>query len=174
MLVQQPSHRWETRPLDAWNKAKELRARFYKTEASAHDEKIWLVEGSDATTTAGIGNCHVVFCQPYGASMAAEGNEFARQCRADRLLLWRVQLLYPVFLELRDYPRVQSQLVNPHENRGLETPHDMLRPLIFIRGMFGIVGAYWPCSLLECSRRKPYLAPCSIALTVTCVEVTGV
>jgi len=82
MLVQKATKKWETRPLDSWNKAKELRAKFYQTEASAQQEKIWLIEGSDATTAAGIGNCHVVFCQPYGASMAAESSEFARQCRA--------------------------------------------------------------------------------------------
>ncbi|MFC2010017.1 2-hydroxyacyl-CoA dehydratase [Chloroflexota bacterium] len=82
MLMQKGKRLWETRPLDSWQKAKELRQQFYQSEATAKEEKVWLVDGANATTTAGIGNCHVVFCQPLGASIAAENNEFARHCRA--------------------------------------------------------------------------------------------
>jgi benzoyl-CoA reductase subunit B len=82
VLLQKAERKWETRPLESWAKAKELRARFYQDEASATEQGMWLVEGYNATMTAGIGNCHVVFCQPLGASIANEGNEFARQCRA--------------------------------------------------------------------------------------------
>ena len=82
MLVQKTEQKWETRPLESWQKAKELRAKFYRDEANAHEQKVFLVEGSDATTLAGIGNCHVVSSQPLGASIAVEGNEFSRKCRA--------------------------------------------------------------------------------------------
>jgi benzoyl-CoA reductase subunit B len=81
MLVQKAERKWETRPLDCWAKAKELRAKFYQDEATAKEQGSFLVEGSDATITAGIGNCHVVFCNPLGASIANESTEFARQCR---------------------------------------------------------------------------------------------
>lgn len=82
MLVQKTEQKWDTRPLESWQKAKELRAKFYRDEADAHEQKVFLVEGSDATTLAGIGNCHVVSSQPLGASIAVEGNEFSRKCRA--------------------------------------------------------------------------------------------
>ncbi len=82
MLVQKAEKKWETRPLDSWAKAKELRAKFYQNEANAKEQGMFLVEGDDATTCAGIGNCHVVFCNPLGASIANEGSDFARQCRA--------------------------------------------------------------------------------------------
>jgi benzoyl-CoA reductase subunit B len=82
MLVQKAQMKWETRPLECWNKAKQLRTDFYTKEATAKEERVWLIEGSDATTTAGIGNCHSVFCNPLGASIAAESNQLARECRA--------------------------------------------------------------------------------------------
>ena len=82
MLLQKAERKWETRPLECWQKAKELRANFYQTEATAREQRMWLVDGANATATAGIGNCHTVFVQPLGASIAAEGDQFARECRA--------------------------------------------------------------------------------------------
>jgi len=81
MLIQKAERKWETRPLECWNKAKQLRADFYTKEATAKEEKTWLIEGGGGATVAGIGNCHVVFCNPLGASIAAEGDRFARECR---------------------------------------------------------------------------------------------
>ena len=82
MLLQKVEKRWETRPLDCWAKAKELRAKYIRDEVSASLESKILVEGMDSTTPAGIPQCHCTFSQPYGASMAVQGDDFARQCRA--------------------------------------------------------------------------------------------
>ena len=82
MLIQKVEKRWETRPLDCWAKAKELRAKYLQGEAEAEALGRILTEGMDATTPAGIPLCQCTFSQPYGASVAVEGDDFSRQCRA--------------------------------------------------------------------------------------------
>ena len=37
--------RWETRPLESWAKAKEMRARFEKAVRTAEQEKVLLAQG---------------------------------------------------------------------------------------------------------------------------------
>ena len=39
--------RWETRPLESWNKAKEMRAKFEKAVRTAEQEKVLLAQGGD-------------------------------------------------------------------------------------------------------------------------------
>ncbi|MFC2010019.1 2-hydroxyacyl-CoA dehydratase [Chloroflexota bacterium] len=85
MLIQKSERRWETRPLDCWDKAKELRKMFYQDEKTAHANGVFLIEGgaegADSAMMAGIGNCHLILSQPTGASIGNVGDEFARQCR---------------------------------------------------------------------------------------------
>jgi benzoyl-CoA reductase subunit B len=83
MILQKPERRWETRPLQCWQKAKELRGKFYQDEKAAKDKGMYLVDGFDGTVLAGIGNCHMVFCNPLGASIVAASNEFSRKCMAE-------------------------------------------------------------------------------------------
>ncbi|MFC2021306.1 2-hydroxyacyl-CoA dehydratase [Chloroflexota bacterium] len=83
MLVQKVKRTYETRPLDCWAKAKELRRNFYRNEVDARERGLFLVDAFNSyNTIAGIPNCHTILLQPYGASIAAEGNKFARECRA--------------------------------------------------------------------------------------------
>ena len=38
--------KWETRPLDVWNKAKEMRAKWQKSIDTASTEKVLLAQGN--------------------------------------------------------------------------------------------------------------------------------
>ncbi|MBN1643839.1 MAG: hypothetical protein JW856_03375, partial [Dehalococcoidales bacterium] len=71
MLLQKPERRWETRPLEFWAKAKELRAKFYQTEKDAKTQRIFLVGGGDGPQQGlgpGFGNLHFVHPHPEAAS----------------------------------------------------------------------------------------------------------
>ena len=64
MLVQKPEKLWETRPLDCWAKAKELRAKFYETEKEAREQRVFVIGGGDGPQQMlgpGFGNCHFSF-----------------------------------------------------------------------------------------------------------------
>ncbi|MFO7995622.1 MAG: 2-hydroxyacyl-CoA dehydratase family protein [Dehalococcoidia bacterium] len=83
MVLQKPERRWETKPLQCWEKAKELRRKFYQDEKGAKDKGMLLVDGFDSSCLGGVGNCHMVFYNPLGASIVAASNEFSRQCMAE-------------------------------------------------------------------------------------------
>ncbi len=84
LLVQKPEKKWETRPLDFWAKAKELRAQFYQTETDAKKERKFLIGGGDGFQQGlgpGFGNVHFVHPHPEAASIANTGDAYARECR---------------------------------------------------------------------------------------------
>src|SRR3989337_3126578 len=73
---------WQTRPLECWNKLRELRARFYQNAATANEDGKILVTGSTAAPyqlVLGLGD-DVIFLggEPYGASVAFD-EEFSMQ-----------------------------------------------------------------------------------------------
>ncbi|MBI4295680.1 MAG: 2-hydroxyacyl-CoA dehydratase [Chloroflexi bacterium] len=74
--------RWETRPLECWEKAKELRREFDAGRAKAADEGKLLVDGRDTQIFAALGGLQSVMTNPLGAITQAKNHEFARQCRA--------------------------------------------------------------------------------------------
>lgn len=85
MLVQKPEKLWETRPLDCWAQAKELRSRFYKDEQDAGKKHMFLIGGGDGPQQRlgpGFGNFHIVHPHPEAASIANAGDTYSRQCRA--------------------------------------------------------------------------------------------
>lgn len=84
LLVQKPAQRWETRPLDCWAKAKELRAKFYQTEKDAKKQQVFLIGGGDGPQQGlgpGFGNLHFVHPHPEAASIANTSDAYSRQCR---------------------------------------------------------------------------------------------
>jgi benzoyl-CoA reductase subunit B len=72
--------KWETRPLDVWNKAKELRARWQKSIDTASEEKMLLAQGN-CTWSNGYVNLRVIEDNPVGAMMASKSSEYSRVCR---------------------------------------------------------------------------------------------
>jgi benzoyl-CoA reductase subunit B len=85
LLVQKPKKIWETRPLDCWAKAKELRANFYQTERDAQKQRKILIGGGDGPQQRlgpGFGNIHLVHPHPEAASIANTSDAYARECRA--------------------------------------------------------------------------------------------
>jgi benzoyl-CoA reductase subunit B len=85
MLVQKPEKLWETRPLDCWAQAKELRKRFYDTEKAASKRRMFLIGGGDGPQQGmgpGFGNFHIVHPHPEAASIANTSDSYSRQCRA--------------------------------------------------------------------------------------------
>ncbi|MBI4296208.1 MAG: 2-hydroxyacyl-CoA dehydratase [Chloroflexi bacterium] len=76
--------RWETRPLECWTKAKELRAEFDRGRVKAAEEGKALVDGRDTQIFAALGgNLQSVMTNPLGAISQARNHEFARQCRGE-------------------------------------------------------------------------------------------
>ena len=67
---------YKTRPLDCWQRAKELRLKHYKSVATAHQDRKLLVTGSGASfisVLAGFGDDIVFLCgEPYGASISID------------------------------------------------------------------------------------------------------
>src|SRR3990172_4214527 len=74
--------KWETRPLECWEKAKELRREFDQGRVKAADEGKLLVDGRDTQIFAAFGGLQSVMTNPLGAITQARNHEFARQCRA--------------------------------------------------------------------------------------------
>ncbi len=84
LLVQKPEKRWETRPLECWNKAKELRADFYETEKDAKQMRMFLIENGDGLQGGfgtGFRNCHFIHPNPIAAEMSNRDDKFSRECR---------------------------------------------------------------------------------------------
>ena len=85
LLVQKPEQKWETRLLDCWAKAKELRAQFYNTEKDAKQQRKFLIGGGDGIQQSmgpGFGNLHLVHPNPEAASIANTSDAYSRECRA--------------------------------------------------------------------------------------------
>ncbi len=74
--------KYETKPLDSWLKAKELRLDHYKELATAREDGKLLVTGSANTfmsLLAGFGDFVFLSGEPYGASVSYDPN-FAEEC----------------------------------------------------------------------------------------------
>lgn len=73
---------WPTRPLQSWQKCKELRLRHYKDVANAREQGKLLVTGGLSEVIilpAGLGD-YVFFCgEPYGASISVD-TDFSARC----------------------------------------------------------------------------------------------
>ena len=85
MLVQKPEKRWETRPLDCWNKAKELRQQFYQKEQNAKEQHTFVIGGGDSlgmSMMVGMPVCQFVHPNPLAAEMNNKSDAFPRECRA--------------------------------------------------------------------------------------------
>jgi hypothetical protein len=80
--------RWETRPLEVWNKAKEMRARWQKSIDTASSERVLLAQGN-VGWSIGFPALRVIEDNPVGAMMANKSDEFARICRlAGEIIGW--------------------------------------------------------------------------------------
>jgi hypothetical protein len=75
--------RWETRPLETWAKAKDMRARFEKAVRTAGEEKVLLAQGGGTGIwTFAFHAIRIVEDNPLGAMMAFQSDKFSRECRA--------------------------------------------------------------------------------------------
>ena len=75
---------WETRPLEIWDRAKELRAQWQNSIGeSAQGEKSLLAHGNtgDVDWIPGFENLTVIEDNPAGAMMASRSDSFAREAR---------------------------------------------------------------------------------------------
>ncbi len=80
--------KWETRPLEVWNKAKEMRAKWQKSIDTASTEKVLLAQGN-CQWSIGFPALRVIEDNPVGAMMANKSDEFARVARwAGEILGW--------------------------------------------------------------------------------------
>jgi len=85
MLIQRPEKRWETRPLECWNKAKELRKQFYQKESTAKETNTFIIGGGDSLgmgMMVGMPVCHFIHPNPLAAEMVNASDSFPRECRA--------------------------------------------------------------------------------------------
>ncbi len=74
--------RWETRPLESWAKAKDMRARFEKAVRTAGQEKVLLAQGGTTSIWAfAFPAIRLVEDNPLGAMMAFQSDKFSRECR---------------------------------------------------------------------------------------------
>jgi hypothetical protein len=74
--------KWETRPLESWAKAKEMRARFEKSVRTSRDEHILLAQsGGNAIWALSFPAIRVVEDNPMGAMMAFQSNKLSRDSR---------------------------------------------------------------------------------------------
>ena len=73
--------KWETRPLDIWNKAKEMRNRWQKSIDEAASQNVLLAQGN-CWWADGFSRLRVIEDNPVGAMMANKSDEFSRICRA--------------------------------------------------------------------------------------------
>ncbi len=80
--------KWETRPLEVWNKAKEMRANWQKSIDSASSERVLLAQGN-VGWAIGFPALRVIEDNPVGAMMANKSDEFARAARlAGEIIGW--------------------------------------------------------------------------------------
>lgn len=75
------AQKWETRPLDVWNKAKEMRAKWQKSIDEAAEEHVLLAQGN-CQWAGGFPALRVIEDNPVGAMMANKSSAFSRECRA--------------------------------------------------------------------------------------------
>src|SRR3972149_5481422 len=76
--------RWESRPLECWEKAKELRREFDQGRVQAAEMGKQLVDGRDTQIFAALGgNLQSVMTNPLGAISQARNPKIARQCRGE-------------------------------------------------------------------------------------------
>jgi benzoyl-CoA reductase/2-hydroxyglutaryl-CoA dehydratase subunit BcrC/BadD/HgdB len=73
--------RWETRPLEVWNKAKEMRKKWEQSVRDAEEEKVLLAQGN-AGWVMGFPALRCIEDNPLGAMMAYQSDKFSRECRA--------------------------------------------------------------------------------------------
>lgn len=74
--------KYKTKPLECWQKVKELRFNYYKEIATAREEgKLVVTGGADAPAAllAGLGNYVHLSGEPYGASVGTD-SQFSQQC----------------------------------------------------------------------------------------------
>jgi len=75
--------RWETRPIQCWAKAKEMRARFEQDVRNTANQKMLLAQGGLwAIWTFAFPAIRSVEDNPLGAMMAFQSDKFSRECRA--------------------------------------------------------------------------------------------
>ena len=76
-------HKWETKPLDCWSKAKELRTNFEKGVANTvnQQEEIF-VYGGHLGFVAGFENVRTAVPSPQGMMNEWATPKYALQCRA--------------------------------------------------------------------------------------------
>jgi benzoyl-CoA reductase subunit B len=75
---------WETRPLEIWGKAKELRARWQRSiDESAAAPGSLLAHGNagEIDWSVGFDSLNIVEDNPHGAMLASLSDEYARKCR---------------------------------------------------------------------------------------------
>lgn len=73
---------YKTKPLDCWQRAKELRVNYYKQFSTARQEGRLIASGSATSFSvilAGLGDYAFLTSEPYGASIATDP-EFSRAC----------------------------------------------------------------------------------------------
>ena len=72
--------RWETRPLEIWAKAKEIRARWDK---SIEDQEVLLGQGQtgEVDWSVAFNAVRIIEDNPVGAKIASQDEAFARRCR---------------------------------------------------------------------------------------------
>lgn len=76
------SQKWETRPLDSWNKAKEMRRKFEQDVRDSGKQHVLLAQGGLwAIWTFAFPAIRVVEDNPLGAMMAFQSDSFARESR---------------------------------------------------------------------------------------------
>ena len=74
--------KYETRPLESWAKAKDMRARFEKAVRDSRKEKMLLAQsGGYAIWAFAFPAIRVVEDNPIGAMMAFQSNKLARESR---------------------------------------------------------------------------------------------
>jgi benzoyl-CoA reductase subunit B len=75
---------WETRPLEIWERAKELRAKWQKSiDESAASENALLAHGNAGRLdwSVGFSGLNIIEDNPVGAMLANKSDEFSRKCR---------------------------------------------------------------------------------------------
>ena len=83
MNIDTKPRKWETRPLDCWNKAKELRQNFEKSVANTTDKTEELfVYGGHLGFVPGFENMRTAVPSPQGMMNEWATPTYALQCRA--------------------------------------------------------------------------------------------
>ena len=82
MNINTKPHKYETRRLDCWDKAKEMRANWQKSIVEAEGKDELLAQGS-AIWIMGFPDIRIIEDNPVGAMMAFQSDRFSRECRAE-------------------------------------------------------------------------------------------